>query len=351
MDSMINLVVPLFLVFFSSLIFGDITGVESSKHHHHHHHHHHYSYSSTKLFVFGDSYVDTGNIKKQEAVVPWAVPYGNTFPGTPSGRFSDGRVSTDYLAKVLKIKSPIPYQFKDHAGHDQLQYGMNFAIGGTGVFETTSSNFNMTYQINLFEQLIGDVYSPSDLSSSLALVSVAGNDYLTYVAKHGINIGIIQSMTQVIHQTKVNMRRIHALGVKKVAIPLLQPLGCLPFFAKDQKCNPNINTLVFVHNSALREVVANLNKETKQSAFMVIDYYNAFLTAFNSKGENPGSKRFETPYKACCGGLCGSVYKNGQKNYTLCDNPTSAFFWDGLHPTQEGWKSVYSALNLTAFST
>ncbi|XP_010423692.1 PREDICTED: GDSL esterase/lipase At5g03610-like isoform X2 [Camelina sativa] len=97
MDSMTKLVVPLLLVFFSSLLFGDINGVESSKQPHHQ-----YSYGSTKLFAFGDSSVDTGNIKKQEAVVPWAVPYGNTFPGTPSGRFSDGRVSTDFLDKPDK---------------------------------------------------------------------------------------------------------------------------------------------------------------------------------------------------------------------------------------------------------
>ncbi|XP_010490848.1 PREDICTED: GDSL esterase/lipase At5g03610-like isoform X1 [Camelina sativa] len=346
MDSMTKLVVPLLLVFFSSLLFGDINGVESSKQQ--------YSYGSTKLFAFGDSYVDTGNIKKQEAVVPWAFPYGNTYPGTPSGRFSDGRVSTDYLAtKVLKIKTPIPYQWKDHAGHERLQYGMNFAVGGTGVFKTTSSNLNMTYQINLFEQLIGDVYSPSDLSSSLALVSVAGNDYLTYVSEHGVDLGIFIFMKRVIHQTEVNLRRIHALGVKKVAIPLLQPLGCLPLFAKDssyQKCSDIINAFVIIHNNELKKVVANLNKETKQSTFMVIDYYNAFLTVFKNKGEKPGSQRFETPYKACCGGLCGSVDKNGQKNYTLCDDPTSSFFWDGLHPTQEGWKSVYSVLNLTALS-
>lgn len=37
-------------------------------------------------------------------------------------------------------------------------------------------------------------------------------------------------------------------------------------------------------------------------------------------------------------------------NGTACDDPKSAFFWDGIHPTQEGWKSVYKVLrhNITA---
>lgn len=48
-----------------------------------------------KLFVFGDSYVDTGNWDKSSG--SWHSPYGSTFPGKPTGRFSDGRVLTDYI--------------------------------------------------------------------------------------------------------------------------------------------------------------------------------------------------------------------------------------------------------------
>lgn len=49
----------------------------------------------TKLFVFGDSYVDTGNRGRQ--ATPWKKPYGITFPGKPTGRYSDGLVFTDYI--------------------------------------------------------------------------------------------------------------------------------------------------------------------------------------------------------------------------------------------------------------
>lgn len=60
--------------------------------------HHH----SKKLFVFGDSYADTGNTRK-DAPGSWKEPYGITFPGEPTGRFSDGRVLTDYVGKCLKF--------------------------------------------------------------------------------------------------------------------------------------------------------------------------------------------------------------------------------------------------------
>lgn len=86
-------------------------------------------------------------------------------------------------ARLLGIKTPFAYLWKYYVGKEQLRYGMNFAYGGTGVFNTKSTSPNMTIQINLFEQLLGDIYSQqSDLSSSLALVSVAGNDYSNYLA-------------------------------------------------------------------------------------------------------------------------------------------------------------------------
>ena len=90
--------------------------------------------------------------------------------------------------------------------------------------------------------------------------------------------------------------------------------------------------------------MANLNNEARQSTFAVIDFYNAFMAILTNKGESPGSKRFETPLKPCCEGSCGNVDEKGANKYTLCDDPESAFFWDGLHPTQQGWKFIYSVL-------
>jgi hypothetical protein len=72
------------------LINTNVTGVEGAKK----------SYnikSSVKLFVFGDSYVDTGNFLNSGSYNP---PYGISFPGKPTGRFCDGRVLTDYIGSI-----------------------------------------------------------------------------------------------------------------------------------------------------------------------------------------------------------------------------------------------------------
>ncbi|XP_027367492.1 GDSL esterase/lipase At5g03610-like [Abrus precatorius] len=305
-----------------------------------------------KLFVFGDSYVDTGNTRKDQ-LGSWKEPYGITFPGKPAGRFSDGRVLTDYIAKYLGLKSPLPYQFRK-VMKQHLKYGMNFAFGGTGVFNTLSSNPNMTIQIDFFKQLIEEnVFTASDLSNSVALVSVAGNDYSYYLATNGSIEGFPSFIASVVNQTATNLLSIQRLGVKKIVVDGLQPLGCLPQTTASssfQHCNSTFNSLVFLHNNLLNQTVTKLNQQTKDhSTFIILDLYDSFMSVLNHSSTN----HIKDQFKPCCVGVssqyfCGSVDEHNVKKYTVCANPKSAFFWDLLHPTQAGWNAVYRNLETTS---
>ncbi|GMP36551.1 hypothetical protein CsSME_00008643 [Camellia sinensis var. sinensis] len=64
--------------------------------------------SNVKLFVFGDSYVDTGNAPKL-STDSWRKPYGVSYPGKPTGRFAVGCILTDYIAEFFNATSPVPY--------------------------------------------------------------------------------------------------------------------------------------------------------------------------------------------------------------------------------------------------
>lgn len=78
----------------------------------------------------------------------------------------------------MGIESPIPFELRKSENGSSVENGMNFAYGGTGVFNTTVNEPNMTVQINYFEQqLEQNVFTKDDLNSSIALVSLAGNDY------------------------------------------------------------------------------------------------------------------------------------------------------------------------------
>ncbi|KAG6638047.1 hypothetical protein I3843_10G008200 [Carya illinoinensis] len=279
-----------------------------------------------KLFVFGDSYVDTGNTNKTQFA--WKYPYGITFPGKAVVRFSDGRVLPDYIAKFLGLESPIPYEGwkSSSCGIPLLKYGMNFAYGGTGVFDTAFSP-NMTVQIDFFEQLLKDnVFTAKDLESSVMNASAES----------------------------INLKRIHGLGVKKIAVTGIAPFGCLPVLtgpaSSFRQCNEYYNSFLGFHNLLLNQTVEKLNVETEDCPFFIIDLYASFTSAI----KNEGSIKFENPLKPCClpnvsGDYfgCGKVDENGAKLYTLCENPKSGFFWDISHPSQEGWRAVYSALQAT----
>lgn len=69
---------------------------------------------------------------------------------------------------------------------------MNFAHGGTGVFNTLVDEPNMTTQVKFFQQLLEEkVFTKHDLNSSVALVSLAGNDYATYLVKNNSDLQVI----------------------------------------------------------------------------------------------------------------------------------------------------------------
>ncbi|KAH7854212.1 hypothetical protein Vadar_011433 [Vaccinium darrowii] len=338
---------------FFLLLLSEMQGVQgSSSHHHRHRHHEHravYGFHPKELFVFGDSYADTGNSPKNAS--SWEVPYGITFPGKPDGRYSDGRILTDFLAKYLGLKSPIPYRFRKYAPN-RLKYGMNFAYGGTGVFNTLVNSPNMSTQIDFFQNLMDEsVYKKTELEGSLSLVTVSGNDYSTYLAEGGTTQGFPSFIARVVNQIAVNLKRIHDMGVRTVAVAAIEPLGCLPeftFLNSFKQCNATVNTVSTLHNTLLQQAVAKLNIESKDSgAFIILDLNDAFTAVLNGIDT---TVKFETPIlEPCCLGTtsilgCGSVDAKGEKLYTVCDNPKAAFFWDATHPTQAGWQVVFSEL-------
>nr|GMC61584.1 GDSL esterase/lipase At5g03610-like [Ipomoea batatas] len=297
--------------------------------------------ADTKLFVFGDSYADTGNTPPIDGFECWVEPYGITFPCKPSGRFSDGRVLTDFIAEYLGIRSPVPYR-EWKLGLNLQKNGMNFAYGGTGVFNTTSGGPNMTAQINDFQQLIQQrVFTKRDLTSSVAHVSAAGNDY-----------GALSDIESVISQLVLNLKRIYNLGVPRISVVAVPPFGCLPGDVPIQPspnrvCNESQNSFSWLHNQLLKKAVEQLNNETGGSTFVILDLYSSFMSALNVQNNRSGKSSFVNPLGECCkgtrsGSSCGDVDEDGRKEYVVCEDPKQSFFWDTIHPSQQGWLSVFS---------
>lgn len=93
------------------------------------------------LIVFGDSTVDAGN----NNVLPTTLkanfpPYGRDFMGTrkPTGRFSNGRVATDFYSEMYGLRSFVPAYLDPEYGIEDFAVGVCFASAGTGIDPETA---------------------------------------------------------------------------------------------------------------------------------------------------------------------------------------------------------------------
>lgn len=88
----------------------------------------------------------------------------------------------------------------------------------------------------------------------------------------------------------MNLKRLYDLGVKKVAVTTLPPMGCSSALTSPlhKTCNEFVNAQASVHNLLLQKAVAKLNKET-QDSFIILDLYASFKFVFKNKGDRLGN--------------------------------------------------------------
>ena len=124
-------------------------------------------------------------------------------------------LNCNHAAKFIGLKSPIPYRLREYGVND-LKYGMNFAFGGTGVFNTLVSDPNMTTQIDFFQELIKtNAFNATDVESSVALVTLSGNDYSAYEVKNGTaQVRTIHTYTLYIYNNTTNYHIFYKLELR-----------------------------------------------------------------------------------------------------------------------------------------
>ncbi|XP_019151452.1 PREDICTED: GDSL esterase/lipase At5g03610-like [Ipomoea nil] len=163
--------------------------------------------------------------------------------------------------------------------------------------------------------------------------------------------GFVETLTK---RLSLNLKRIHEMGVPKVAVTAMEPLGCIPGVAflttgnYSNTCDERINNITRFHNQLLKQNIEELKDQTDGSPFVILDLYAAFMSALNIQYNRPVNGSFAHKMQPCCLGKCGEVDESGKKEYRVCDNPKMAFFWDMFHPSQQGWMAVYSALQETS---
>lgn len=92
------------------------------------------------IIVFGDSTVDAGNNNYIPTVARSNFePYGRDFVGgKPTGRFSNGKIATDFMSEALGIKPIIPAYLDPSYNISEFATGVTFASAATGYDNATS---------------------------------------------------------------------------------------------------------------------------------------------------------------------------------------------------------------------
>ncbi|KAJ4981068.1 hypothetical protein NE237_031905 [Protea cynaroides] len=302
-------------------------------------------------FIFGDSLVDNGN-NNGFATIARAnyLPYGIDFPDGPTGRFCNGRTTTDVIAQLLGFDDLIPPYA--NARDEDLLRGVNFASAAAGIRDETGQqlggriSFNgqlRNYQtaVSRLVNILGDENTAADhLSRCIFSVGMGSNDYLNnyfmpLVYSTSRQYTPEQYADVLIQQYSQQLRSLYDHGARKVAVIGIGQIGCSPNQLAQNSpdghtCVERINSANRMFDDRLMSLVDNFNNNLDAANFIYINSSGIFADI----GDHPSTYGFTVTNQGCC----GVGRNNGQITclplQTSCPNRNEYIFWDAFHPSE-----------------
>ncbi|XP_057765589.1 LOW QUALITY PROTEIN: GDSL esterase/lipase At4g26790-like [Salvia miltiorrhiza] len=302
----------------------------------------------SSIIVFGDSSVDSGNNNYIPTVLKSNFkPYGRDFEGgKATGRFSNGRIATDYISEAFGLKPTIPAYLDPAYTIQDFATGVCFASAGTGNYDNATSKllsvmplwkeveYYKEYQIRL-RNYVGNHKANQLLREALYIISIGTNDFLEnyYLLPHRRLEFSIEDYQQFLAGiAKQFVTQIYELGARKICLTGLPPMGCLPLERTTNlgKCIHTYNDVAVAFNGKLEGLVQSLNKDLSTMQLVLSAPYAVVYDII----QNPHAYGFEHSAKACCGsGRFEMSYLCDNHNPLTCSDATKYVFWDSFHPT------------------
>jgi phospholipase/lecithinase/hemolysin len=291
------------------------------------------------LYSFGDSLSDTGNVygfsKAQSPLTP--------FPPQPfysRGRFSNGSIWVDYLAKDLRIKQKTFAKTVLSGNGSIPKDGINFAFGGatTGNDNLGGESFlGLGEQIGAYANLLGDRSADAD---GLYTIWAGSNDYFKLLSSSPSAQDISFQISQTVDNLSASITTLADKGARNIVVFNLPPLGNTPLGASLPGIEPDkLNTLAAIHNEVLAGAVDNLNAspsfQDTNTKVVLIDVNSLF----NAVLENPQAFGFGNVTDNCTGIDFPNVDVVGDfSGWLNCrrilkKDPKAFLIYDNQHPT------------------
>ncbi|GJX99680.1 GDSL esterase/lipase-like protein [Tanacetum coccineum] len=300
------------------------------------------------LFIFGDSTADVGtNSFLPKTKIRADFPHnGIDFPHSrPTGRFSNGLNSADFLSKLIGQKrSPQPYLFLLKAGLRKRMFrGVNFASGGSGLLDATGKELNvvpMSEQIQQFETVISNLTlvkgrgaAKNILAESMFAISVGSNDIFGYFGNKSTTIDPTIYIGSLMTAYECHLESLYNLGARKFGIISVPPIGCCPsqrIHNITGGCFEIQNTFAQAFHSSLDALLKKLSCKLTGMKYSLGNSYEMTINVINYP------QQFNLTYvdRACCGEGWLNAEKECTRKANLCSNRQNYLFWDLFHPTQ-----------------
>ncbi|KAF6174106.1 hypothetical protein GIB67_020288 [Kingdonia uniflora] len=314
------------------------------------------------IFVFGDSTVDPGNNNYITTILRANhKPYGRDFPThVPTGRFTNGRMVTDFLASSLGIKELVPPYLDPTLSNEDLRTGVSFASAGSGLDDMTNVAIGVipvSKQPRLFKEykeklikVVGETEANSIIGGALVMISAGTNDiifsfYDSFVRRVEFNMGRYQDfLLQKLHD---RIKELYDLGCRTFVLPSLAPIGCLPIQMTAKFENSSARTCVEKenadarsYNSKLEKLLPEIQVSLSGSKLIYASMYDPVIDIIN----NPQKYGFLVTNRGCCGSGLVEMGPLCNVASSVCKNSTQYLFWDSVHPSQATYSVIAKVL-------
>ncbi|KAG7649554.1 putative GDSL lipase/esterase, SGNH hydrolase superfamily [Arabidopsis thaliana] len=293
------------------------------------------------LFTFGDSNFDAGNKQTltKTLVAQGFWPYGKS-RDDPNGKFSDGLITPDFLAKFMKIPLAIAPALQPNVN---VSRGASFAVEGATLLGAPVESMTLNQQVKKFNQMKAANWNDDFVAKSVFMIYIGANDYLNFTKNNPTADASAQQafVTSVTNKLKSDISALYSSGASKFVIQTLAPLGCLPIVRQEyntgmDQCYEKLNDLAKQHNEKIGPMLNEMARNSPASApfqFTVFDFYNAVLT----RTQRNQNFRFFVTNASCCGVGSHDAYGCGLPNVhsKLCEYQRSFLFFDGRHNSEK----------------
>ncbi|XP_026453247.1 GDSL esterase/lipase At2g04570-like [Papaver somniferum] len=303
------------------------------------------------VIVFGDSTVDAGNNNHRLTIVKCNYrPYGQDFEGgKPSGRWSNGRLFTDFISDALGIKQSIPAYLDPNFGIEDFATGVTFASGGAGYDNLTTTLVNaipLWKQLEFFKEyqekltkFQGKEKTAETIHEALYIVSIGTNDFMLnylHIPVRSLQFTMEEFQKFLAKNAGEFIKDLYSLGARKIALDGSVPMGCLPFSRTlnvllGRTCVDGYNKVGTDFNLHLIKLIEDLRKEIDGIQLVYADAY----IPLSKMMQTPSLYGLEEVKIGCCGTGIIEINQLCSLAKSLCKDPTKYIYWDSVHLTEK----------------